>query len=69
MLLADRTAGRDNNHDFIRFVSASLVILTHAAHLTGKFDGPYNRLIGGGPGTVGGLGVSALFVIGGFLLV
>lgn len=68
MLLADRTAGRDNNHDFIRFVSASLVILTHAGHLTGKFDGLYNRLIGGGSGTVGGLGVSALFVVGGFLL-
>ena len=65
--VADRLAGRDNNFGLMRFLAASLVVLSHSFALTGHWrDEPLSRLIG--ILDFGTAAVIAFFVISGFLV-
>lgn len=63
-MLADRVAGRDNNFNLIRFLAATLVMLSHAYPLTGHSGEPLSRL----GLSYGFVAVDAFFVISGFLV-
>jgi len=66
-LLSEKTATRDNNFDFLRFMAATQVILYHTFALSGNYSGTlwnsYKRLL-----SDSGLGVSVFFIISGFLI-
>ena len=66
-LLADRTAGRDNNVLAIRFAAAAIVILFHCYALTDRWtDEPLYAAFA--PMNLGVLGVQVFFVLSGFLV-
>lgn len=66
VLFAHLASGRDNNFNLMRFIAASLVVLTHAYGLTGNATGePLLRLAGL---SLGSLAVDVFFVISGFLI-
>lgn len=59
-------AARSNNFDFLRFLFASLVIVTHAYALLGQLDNdPFNRVTGR---AFSEIAVCGFFVISGFLI-
>jgi peptidoglycan/LPS O-acetylase OafA/YrhL len=58
---------RENNFDFLRFLAATLVILSHSYVLTGSTFEPLASATSGFD-TLGGLGVSIFFVMSGFLV-
>jgi peptidoglycan/LPS O-acetylase OafA/YrhL len=66
-LLADQTAGRDNNVLAIRFVAAATVILFHCYALTDRWtEEPLYAAFA--PMNFGALGVQVFFVLSGFLV-
>jgi peptidoglycan/LPS O-acetylase OafA/YrhL len=62
-ILADRAHGRDNNFNLIRFLAATLVILSHSYSLTG-LDDPLQKY----GETLGLLAVDVFFITSGFLV-
>lgn len=58
---------RVNNFDFLRFIAASLVIISHSSALTGHGTEPFAWLTRGQE-TFGGLAVGVFFVISGYLI-
>jgi peptidoglycan/LPS O-acetylase OafA/YrhL len=65
--VADRVAGRNNNFGLMRFVAASLVVLSHSFALTGSFrSDPLIRLTGNLD--LGSAAVIVFFVMSGFLV-
>lgn len=58
---------RVNNFDFLRFVAASLVIISHSSALTGNGAEPF-ALLTKGQETFGGLAVGVFFIISGYLI-
>ena len=67
-ILRDRLSGRFNNYDFIRFIAATLVIVSHAYHLSGFTKDEPLAVFSGGQTDLGQLGVLIFFVISGFLI-
>ena len=66
LTLAQLDVGRDNNFNLLRFVAASLVVLTHAFGLTGhESTEPLLRSAGI---SLGSLAVDIFFVVSGFLI-
>lgn len=67
--LAECSKGRNNNLNLIRFIAASLVIISHAYPLTsiGKTE-DFCSFITDGNLTFGGIAVSIFFFYGGFLI-
>lgn len=59
---------RKNNFDFIRFLAATLVILSHAYPLTGNPGTEPFGILSNGLMSFGGLAVKVFFVISGFLI-
>lgn len=66
MTLSDRARGRENLFDFLRFVAASLVILSHSFPLVGASFEPFAWATGSG--TFGRLAVCTFFAMSGFLI-
>lgn len=65
--LADIEIGRDNNLNLIRFLLASLVILSHSYVLLGRFsDEPMQRWLGFND--LGGTAVLSFFFLSGYLI-
>src|SRR5215475_7895409 len=65
--VADRLAGRNNNFGLMRFLAASLVVLSHSFALNGQFrNEPLSRLTG--ILDLGTAAVIAFFVISGLLV-
>lgn len=58
---------RVNNFDFLRFVAASLVIISHSSALTGRGTEPFSWLTKG-QSTLGSLAVDVFFIISGYLI-
>ncbi len=58
---------RVNNFDFLRFMAAALVIISHSSALTGSGIEPFAWLTKG-QGTFGGLAVGIFFIISGYLV-
>lgn len=67
VVLSDVASGRNNNLNLIRFVAASLVLVSHSfAFVTGRmFDDPLSRLVGL---EMGSLAVNIFFITSGFLV-
>lgn len=66
-LLAEQTAGRDNNVLAIRFAAAAIVILFHCYALTDRWlEEPLYAAFA--PMNLGVLGVQVFFVLSGFLV-
>jgi len=70
--VADRTAGRRNNFDFLRFFAATLVIVSHSYYIALGAAGadmaePLHELTHGQL-SLGSLGLAVFFVISGFLV-
>lgn len=63
-MLADRLSGRNNNFNLIRFIAASMVMLSHSYPLTGNSGEPLSHL----GLSYGYVAVDAFFVISGFLV-
>ncbi len=63
--LSTFTHGRDNNFNLIRFIAASLVILSHSYPLTGSTHEPLGALAGF---TFGHFAVDIFFITSGFLV-
>ncbi|MBF0705371.1 acyltransferase [Alkalihalobacillus hwajinpoensis] len=67
--LVERMGGRKNQFDIIRFVAASLVVVTHAyATSLGHEDTEPFMLVSSGQSTLGYLAVLVFFVTSGFLI-
>ena len=67
-ILADLNTGRQNNFDFIRFMAATLVILSHAYPLTGNNSSEPLIVLTNYKTTFGGIAVYIFFVTSGFLI-
>ncbi|TNF65596.1 MAG: acyltransferase [Gammaproteobacteria bacterium] len=65
--MINTTNHRDNNFDFLRFIAALLVIMTHAVVLTGTGIHPL-KIFSGNQLRVGDLAVDVFFTISGFLI-
>jgi peptidoglycan/LPS O-acetylase OafA/YrhL len=60
---------RQNNFDFLRFIAAALVILSHAFPLTtGRADTEPVTIVSGGQTSMGHIAVGIFFVISGILI-
>jgi peptidoglycan/LPS O-acetylase OafA/YrhL len=70
--IVDRAAGRQNNYDWLRFVAASLVIVSHAYYVSlGETKASATeplRILTRGHMSFGDLGLAVFFVISGFLV-
>jgi peptidoglycan/LPS O-acetylase OafA/YrhL len=65
--LGEACVGRDNNLDIVRFVAASLVLVSHSFPLTGRgSEEPLTRLTHFS--TMGTVSVNVFFVLSGFLI-
>lgn len=67
-LLEVRSRDRKNNLDFIRFIAAVLVILSHSYPLTANNGSEMFAVLSKGQWTFGGIAVAIFFVISGFLV-
>jgi peptidoglycan/LPS O-acetylase OafA/YrhL len=65
--LNDRFAGRKNNYDFIRFVAAVFVLISHAYPLTSHGD-ELLKVMTNGQMSFGTASVAVFFMISGFLI-
>lgn len=69
MLLSEVSKGRENNLNFIRFISAILVIYSHSFPFSlGDGNSDILSAFSKGEMTFGGLAVSVFFLFGGFLI-
>jgi peptidoglycan/LPS O-acetylase OafA/YrhL len=59
-------AAHHNNFDFLRFVAASLVLVSHSYPLLGRSDEPFGAFLGYESG--GGIAVAIFFAISGYLV-
>ena len=59
-------ADHHNNFDFLRFVAASLVLISHSYPLLGRSDEPFKAFVGYETG--GEIAVAIFFVISGYLV-
>ena len=66
--LGDRAIGRDNNFDSIRWLAASLVIVSHESALLPNGGTEPLARVGGGFSTLGTVAVDVFFVTSGFLV-
>ena len=67
LFISDCVTGRKNNYDILRFLAATLVILSHAYPLSGS-QGELFILLSNNQATLGHLGVGIFFIISGFLV-
>ena len=66
--LADRTTSSTNNFDFIRWLAASLVIVSHEYAVTGDPGGEPMLALSRGFTTMSAMGLDIFFVVSGFLV-
>lgn len=66
--LAERAVGRENNFDFIRWLAASLVLVSHESALLPNGGTEPLTWLGGGFSTLGTVAVDVFFVTSGFLV-
>ena len=67
LYMINTTNHRDNNFDFLRFIAALLVIITHSVTLTGAGIHPL-KSFSNGQIRVGDLAVDVFFTMSGFLI-
>lgn len=66
-LLENRMNDRNNNFDFLRFIAATAVILSHSYPLSGN-NNEFFGLLTNGQSALGGVSVAIFFIISGFLI-
>lgn len=66
--IGELSIGRKNNFDFIRFLAATLVLLSHSYPLSGDINGDILFRLSNGQWDLGGVAVGIFFIISGYLI-